>query len=1394
MVNAAKSAVPPARRLAPWLLLPGLLAACQPPDLDRFPLRWNDTLEVPDTSVDADSAQAGDEAGEAGSDTAPADSGADPDDGGQPPCDDAEPGPDCGGSVVMVTLDPQGGELAGDPLLSRSVGAAYGPLPEVGRRGHTFEGWWTEQQAAGARIDGATVVTREEDHRLYAAWTPRSLTVQFDSEGGTACEDRNVRFGAPYGDGAPLCVPARSGHAFAGWHLADGGLGERVQDDTPVTTDTDHTLHAAWTRRVISVAFDAAGGSACPPASLTVGDPYGTLCTPARYGHIFLGWRLGDLIVTADTVMTTDADHSLRAAWQALWRTQNWRRIEAGGAVLGSPEGEPGHQDPTLCGAGWWEDWGPALTPCPSDESRVRAIITRPFLLGDTEVTEAQWRSLSGGLSPVCGREEHDPEAIQSLGEGCGPDMPVRQVSWWSVLGYANALSEAEGLAPCYRLPEMRPDGEACTGSWQDGTLDCGTQYPETTSENMFSCEGYRLPSEAEWEYAARAGTSTATWLGDVSELTEACERRDPNLDPIAWHMCNTTPETPTPDVATRMRNPLELHDMLGGVSEWTWDSAGGASVRSGVDPLREVNDAPLRTCRGGSWTQFPLASRAASRSGVEPWTSARDLGFRLARTAPEHAAGVTLAFDSRGGTPCAARRVTPGEVLGALCETTRAGWRFLGWYSEVSHGGLRRTAETVTPPGGNVVLYARWSPAETQASMANIPPGTFTMGSPEGEYWRGPDEAQREVALSRAFALGRSEVTRAGWAAVTSGWTPSDPDAPDPAQTGRSNHPAAGVTWWSILHYLNAMSALADLPACYVIPRTRPDGTACTGMWRDGSLDCGAQGVETTTEEVEDCLGYRLPTEAEWEYAARAGTSGSNWLGDLVSDENAPQPALDAIAWWAGNSDEVAQRVMMKPANPWGLHDMLGNVEEVVWPHPSVPVDEGEATCPVRGGHFLDGREVPPPRVAARRSAPRTAGASTRGFRTARTLGTPERVPPADLVGFAVTPAHASPGALLTLTATLRGPADTGDPGVRLLADTDGPVPLLPALEVQQGETQGTLVMRVPAGASWLEVTGLRGGLAARIRVTVGLPSSTPIAPTLTPDFVHIRPGTYERGPGPSPLEQALGDGAWRVSTTLSHAFEVGATEVTQGAWKALSGGVNPSCFQTPDCTLRTCQSNENANDRAPVERISWWSALAFANAMSAHRGLTACYLLPQRRPDGTLCTGTWQAGTLDCGVQPVSVTAASVTACVGFRIPTAEEWEYAARAGTSTATYGGDLEVDLGLDGQPLWAEPWCPALLGAGGVTRGTPLASLGWYLCNSGGRTHEVGALVPNPWALHDMLGNVSELTLDPPSPFGGGPRIVWRGGSYRSSASDLRAAGEASRAPDELGLRLVRTLH
>jgi formylglycine-generating enzyme required for sulfatase activity len=239
----------------------------------------------------------------------------------------------------------------------------------------------------------------------------------------------------------------------------------------------------------------------------------------------------------------------------------------------------------------------------------------------------------------------------------------------------------------------------------------------------------------------------------------------------------------------------------------------------------------------------------------------------------------------------------------------------------------------------------------EVRPKLIKIPKGSFTMGSPTGESGREPDETQHMVTLTTDFWMAESEVTQRQYRNLMG--------SSQPYFTG-ADLPIEQVSWFEAVSYCNALSAKESIPPCYQVSGT-------TVRWADGVK----------------CTGYRLPTEAEWEYAARSPTT------NVYAGSNSP----DSVAWYSSNSGNTTHAVKTKTANGRGLYDLSGNVWKWVWDiyQPSYevlpPIDPMGSTTGanrvVRGGSLYDAANHV--RVARRGNLVPTSRDNNVGFRVVR-------------------------------------------------------------------------------------------------------------------------------------------------------------------------------------------------------------------------------------------------------------------------------------------------------------------------------------------------------------------------------------------------------------------------
>jgi formylglycine-generating enzyme required for sulfatase activity len=245
----------------------------------------------------------------------------------------------------------------------------------------------------------------------------------------------------------------------------------------------------------------------------------------------------------------------------------------------------------------------PLTDPCrDGDEAQRWVTLTRPFELSQTEVTQAEFASLMG----------YDPSSFTACGDSC----PVDSVTWHEAAAYANLSSQAAGLAECYTCSGDAPD-VSCRVA--DASAGSGT--------TLYDCPGYRLPTEAEFEYAYRAGTTTEFYVGPIL----ACWEADANADAIGWYKQNSDANAhPT---SLKQPNVLGLYDMGGNVEEWTADGYATYADDPVQDPLSPVVSDDHHTARGGSWRVYAKDLRASDRNDFAGSVRTAYRGFRLART-----------------------------------------------------------------------------------------------------------------------------------------------------------------------------------------------------------------------------------------------------------------------------------------------------------------------------------------------------------------------------------------------------------------------------------------------------------------------------------------------------------------------------------------------------------------------------------------------------------------------------------------------------------------------------------------------------------------------------------------------------------------------------------------
>ena len=497
------------------------------------------------------------------------------------------------------------------------------------------------------------------------------------------------------------------------------------------------------------------------------------------------------------------------------------------------------------------------------DELPVHEITLNGFYIGQYEVTQAEYAAVMGS-NPA-----HD--------WGVGDNYPVYYVSWYDALEYCNAMSIQENLTPCYDLSDWSCD---------------------------FSADGYRLPTEAEWEYAARGGVN---WTDNYrySGTTD-------NLGYYAWYGSNSS--TQTQEVGTKLPNQLDIYEMSGNVFEWCndWYSSsyyGSSPANNPTGP----DSGSYRVVRGGSWHFDANGCRVATRNISPPGGIHLGVGFRILRaytcenTAPEIPDNP---YPANGGLD-----VSVNTSLSWECSDPEGDELSYDVYFgeipelDVSHlvaEDIMEEAWVLENLNINTTYYwkiiASDGEFETEGEVCSfttieeeqidgmifVQGGTFEMGDHfnEGYDYELP---VHDVTLN-SFYIGQYEVTQGEYESLI---------YINPAHNFGvgDNYPVYYVTWYNALEYCNALSDQEGLTWCYDLS--------------DWSCDFSAD-------------GYRLPTEAEWEYASRGGV---NWEDDFRYSGTTDN--LGDYVVYSENDPGHSEVVGSKLPNQLDIYDMSGNVWE---------------------------------------------------------------------------------------------------------------------------------------------------------------------------------------------------------------------------------------------------------------------------------------------------------------------------------------------------------------------------------------------------------------------------------------------------------------------------------
>ena len=381
--------------------------------------------------------------------------------------------------------------------------------------------------------------------------------------------------------------PVKPGYTFGGWYK-DGEFTTKVTEIIQGTTG-NITLYAKWEPVSYTITYELDGGTNASenPAGYNVETETITLKDPAKAGYTFEGWyRTEDFTGNAVTEIVQGAtgNITLYAKWEQIPFTTV--KVEGGSCTLNGKK-------VTL--SSFW------ISPYEVTQEEFESVMT-----GNQNGIEANPSYFQGDTKPPAAGEVQERR-------------PVERVSWYDAIVYCNLLSIKEGLTPCYTIK-----GSTDPALWGTSPTSNDADWDGITCN--FNADGYRLPTEAEWEYAARggkAGITDGSWEYEYSGSN--------TIDEVAWYRDNSGSKTH--EVGKKQANALGLYDMSGNVIEWCWDWY-GSGYPGGTEDLAGPDTGSDRVTRGGCWVNSASICSVSYRYGNSPCRRNNSHGFRLVRSA----------------------------------------------------------------------------------------------------------------------------------------------------------------------------------------------------------------------------------------------------------------------------------------------------------------------------------------------------------------------------------------------------------------------------------------------------------------------------------------------------------------------------------------------------------------------------------------------------------------------------------------------------------------------------------------------------------------------------------------------------------------------------------------